>query len=64
MTTQGCLWSADGAALALLLVASVADHRRHRRRDLDAAGWMPWQGLQVLGFAAVLLITIIALRAH
>lgn len=60
MTTQDWLWCADGAALALLLVATVADHRRHKRRDLDAA---PWQGLQVAGFAGVLLITTIALRA-
>lgn len=64
MTTQGWLWSADGAALALLLVSTVADHRRHKRRNLDAAGWMPWQGLQVAGFAGVLLLTTAALRAH
>lgn len=64
MTTQAWLWSADGAALALALVATVADHRRHRRRNLDAAGWMPWQGLQVAGFAGVLLLTTVALRAR
>ena len=63
MTTQGWLWSADGAALALLLVATVADHRRHNRRNLDAAGWMPWQGLQVAGFIALLVLTTLALRA-
>ncbi len=62
--TQGWLWGADGAALALVLVAGVADWRRHRRRDLDATGWMPWRGLQALGFFALLAITTIALKAH
>ena len=57
------MWSADDAALALLLVAAVADHRRDNRRNLDAAGWMPWRGLQVFSFAALLVITTIALRA-
>ena len=46
MTTQAWLWSADGAALALVLAAGAADWRRHHRRDLDATGWMPWRGLQ------------------
>ena len=63
MTAQGWLWGADGAALALVLVAAVADHRRQRRRDLDATGWMPWRGLQVLGIFALIAITMIALKA-
>ena len=64
MTTQAWLWGADGAALALVLVAVIADWRRHRRRDLDASGWMPWRGLQVLGFFAAAVLTTIALRTH
>lgn len=62
MTTQAWLWGADGAALALLLVAGVADHRRQHRRNLDATGWMPWRGLQALGFFALLAFTMIALK--
>ncbi|HYD13604.1 MAG TPA: hypothetical protein VEC11_12225 [Allosphingosinicella sp.] len=60
--TQGWLWGADGAALALVLVAGVADWRRHHRRDIDAHGWMPWRGLQALGFFALLALTTFALR--
>jgi hypothetical protein len=62
MMTQGWLWGADGAALALVLVAGVADYRRHHRRDIDATGWVPWRGLQVLGFFALIIVTTIAVR--
>jgi hypothetical protein len=60
---QGWLWGADGMALALVVVAAVADHRRHNRRDIDATGWVPWRGLQALGIFAMLAFTIIALRS-
>lgn len=63
MTMQAWLWGADGAALALVLVAGVADWRRQKRRDLDATGWVPWRGLQVLGVFALLAFTIIALKS-
>jgi hypothetical protein len=63
MTTQAMLWTADGAALALALAAGVADWRRtHRRRDLDRPGWVPWRGIQVAAFFAVLLFSILALK--
>jgi hypothetical protein len=60
--TQGWLWGADGAALALVVVAGVAEHRRHHRRNIDATGWVPWRGLQVLGFFALIIVTTIAVR--
>ena len=60
MTTQQWLWSADGAALALVIVAGIAEWRRNRRRDLDATGWVPWRGLQVVGFFGLLAFTILA----
>jgi hypothetical protein len=59
---QGWLWGADGAALALVVVAGVAEHRRHHRRDIDATGWVPWRGLQVLGFFALIIVTTIVVR--
>lgn len=62
--TQGWLWGADGAALALVLVAGVADYRRHHRRNIDATGWVPWRGLQVLGFFVLIIVTTIAVRLH
>ncbi len=62
MTTQGWLWGADGVALALVIVAGIADWRRHNRRNIDATGWMPWRGLQAGAFFALLAITVIALK--
>ena len=62
--TQGWLWGADGAALALVLVAGVAEHRRHYRRDVNAYGWVPWRGLQALAIFALLAFTIIALKTR
>jgi hypothetical protein len=64
MTTQAWMWTADGAALALVLLAALADWRRSRRRDLDAAGWVPWRGIQVAGFFAILALTTLAWHAR
>lgn len=63
MTTQAWLWSADGAALALVVVAGLAEWRRGKRRNLDSVGWMPWRGLQAAGFFAMLALTIFALKS-
>jgi hypothetical protein len=62
MTAQQWLWGADGAALALVLVAGLAEARRDRRVSLDAPGWMPWRGLQVAGFFGLLAFTILAVK--
>jgi hypothetical protein len=63
MTTQGWFWSADGVALALVVLAGVAESRRNRRRNLDDTGWVPWRGIQAAAFFAVLGLTILALKA-
>jgi hypothetical protein len=63
MTIQDWLWSADVAALALVVLAGVAESRRTRRRDLEHAGWVPWRGIQAAAFFAVLGLTILALKA-
>lgn len=57
------MWSADAAAVVLVVLAGLADARRSRRRELDRIGWVPWRGLQVAGFFAILLFTIFAVRA-
>ena len=66
MTTQAGLWTAAGAALALALAvaAEAAEwRRRHRRRALDAVGWVPWRGLQVLALFAAVVLAALALRS-
>ena len=62
MTGQEWLWWTAGAALALALAAGVADWRRtHRRRALEAVGWVPWRGIQAASLFAALLLNGIAL---
>ena len=63
MTTQGWIWGADGAALALAVFAGVAEARRNKRRDLDRTGWVPWRGVQVAALFAVLVLAILAFKA-
>jgi hypothetical protein len=63
MTTQQWMWVADGAALALVILAGVADARRNRRPQLDATGWVPWRGIQIFGFFALLVFAILAFKA-
>jgi hypothetical protein len=63
MTTRSWLWGAAGAAAVAALIAGVAESRRTRRRDLDRTGWVPWRGLQVAAFFAVLLLAILAWKA-
>ncbi|MBH0113549.1 hypothetical protein I5E68_11370 [Novosphingobium sp. YJ-S2-02] len=47
-----------GAVLAIVAaIASLAERRRMRRRDLDRVGFMPWTGIFLIAFlGAVLLI--------
>jgi hypothetical protein len=44
------------------VLATAADWRRERRRDLDEVGWVPWQLIQVLAF--LLAIALAALALH
>lgn len=63
MTTQEWMWAGDFAALAVLLVAGVAEWRRTRRANLDDPGWIPWRGIQVAALFAAMAFTILAMRA-
>jgi hypothetical protein len=62
MSNQHWYWIAAGAALLVAIVAGIADHRRNRRDRLDDIGWVPWRGLQVAAFFALLLDLILALK--
>lgn len=63
MTAREWLWGAAGAAAVLAITAGIAESRRTRRPDLDRTGWIPWRGLQVAAFFAVLLLAILAWKA-
>ena len=61
--TQASYWTATAVALALTVVAGVADWRRiHRRKAIDDVGWMPWRGLQAALFFTALAFFMLALR--
>ena len=62
MTTQAWMWTADGVAFGLVVLAGLADWRRGARRSLDAVGWVPWRGIQVAGCFALLVFTVLAIK--
>ena len=63
MTAQASFYTGAAAALFLSVLAGVMESRRNRRGDIDAAGWVPWRGLQVTGLFAALACVIFALHA-
>ncbi|RKF21947.1 hypothetical protein D6851_08010 [Altericroceibacterium spongiae] len=47
-----------GACLFVALIAMLAEWRRHRRKVIDAVGWMPWTTIFVLmAFLGTALLT-------
>ena len=60
MTMQAAFWTGAGAALAVAVAAGVMDWRRHRRRDVDNVGWVPWGGIQVAALFAALACAVLA----
>ena len=62
MTTQDMLWTGAGIAMAVAVLAAVAEHRRSSRRDLDRVGIMPWNLIQVIAFLCATLAAALALK--
>jgi hypothetical protein len=57
------LWT--GAAILsaiIVLVSSLADRRRNRRRDINAVGFMPWTFITVLSLLATVVAAALALK--
>jgi hypothetical protein len=63
MSAQHWYFVAAGVAVALAVIAGVADARRNRREHLDQIGWVPWRGMQVAAAFAALLMLVLAVRA-
>jgi cytochrome c oxidase assembly factor CtaG len=63
VTTQDLLWTGAGIALALAVLAAIAEYRRTRRRDLDRVGIIPWNFIQVIAFLCAMLAAALALKA-
>ncbi len=62
MHAQHWYWWAGGIALAVAVVAGVADWRRLRRKRIDDYGWMPWRGIQVAAVFTLIGILVLALK--
>ncbi|WP_157123837.1 hypothetical protein [Allosphingosinicella indica] len=56
------LWIAAAAALALCLIATVAERRRQTRRNVDNPGWVPWAGVSVVALFAAVICAVLAMR--
>ncbi len=49
------------AAAIMVPISAFADHRRHRRKYIEAVGFMPWTGITV---AAMLIAVIVGAMAY
>jgi hypothetical protein len=70
MTTQGwaawdaatMFWILAAVAAATAVLAGLADRRRHKRRDLDRPGWVPWPLVQLLAMLLAAVAAALALK--
>ena len=56
------LWVLAGAFLLLGVAAMIAGHRRNKRRDMDRAGWVPWQLVEILSFFLAFAAAVLAVK--
>jgi hypothetical protein len=58
------LWTGVAILSAtIVLVSSLADRRRNRRRNIDAVGFMPWTAITVMSVLATVVAAALALKA-
>ena len=63
LETQTWLWALAGGCAALAGLASLADHRRARRRDPDRVGWVPWPLVLVIALLLAAAFAALALKS-
>lgn len=56
------LWILAGAFLLIGVMATIAGHRRNKRRDIDRPGLVPWQLIEILSFFLAFGAGMLALR--
>ena len=58
------VWIASSMMSALLvLVSTVADRRRQKRKRIDDVGFMPWTGITVISVLAMVITVAFAIKA-
>jgi hypothetical protein len=58
------LWTTISALSAgLVLLSSIADRRRQKRRRIDDVGFMPWTGITVFSVLATVITAAFAIKA-
>jgi hypothetical protein len=62
LTLNQILFTVAGAFLLLGIVATVAGHRRNKRRDIDRPGVVPWQLIEILSFFVAFGAAVLAVR--
>lgn len=60
---QDYLWPVEISFFLLAVGAGFGEHRRRKRRDFDAVGFMPWTLVQFLAILAGLMYAGFALHA-
>jgi hypothetical protein len=56
------LWILAGGFLLLGIAATIAGHRRNRRRDIDRPGLVNWQLIEILSFFLAFAAAVLAMR--
>lgn len=62
MQEPSSLWIVAGGLVVLAVVTGLADHRRNKRANLDAVGFVPWPFLQFAALMGALIVASLALH--
>lgn len=60
--TQALFATLAAIAVAVAIFAGWRDHRRRRRADLDAVGWIDWALVQVAALIALAVLGLLAAK--
>ena len=55
-------WALAALAAVIGVLASIADHARARRRDVDRIGWVPWPLVLILSLTLAAAFAALALK--
>jgi hypothetical protein len=57
------LWIAAAACALAAIASGLAEWARHRRRNLDRVGWVPWQLVTMLAIFGTIILAALAVHA-